>query len=160
MFGSMEATKELLFPDEAPDFKGLLPSYNKTTLRVTHLWEPLLVYGIHCSLSGLSQPLPKGGKWALHTRLFSEKRCFYFQPCLFPHLINLVASMGVYLFLFFLSSSATLFLAAMAVWPLTLAPWMFLPSVHLAMVITKESRDQQKVSTEKRSDFEPRPKPG
>lgn len=108
MFGSMEATKELLFPDEAPYFKALLPSYNKTTLRVTHLWEPLLVYGIHCSLSGLSQPLPKGGKWALHTRLFSEKRCFYFQSCLLPHLINLVASMSVYLFLFFLSSSATL----------------------------------------------------
>lgn len=32
MFGSMEATKELLFPDEAPYFKALLPSYNKTML--------------------------------------------------------------------------------------------------------------------------------
>lgn len=27
MFGSMEATKELLFPDAAPYFKGLLPSH-------------------------------------------------------------------------------------------------------------------------------------
>lgn len=58
----MEATKELLFPDAAPYFKGLLPSYNKMMLRVTHLWEPLLVYGVHCAVSGLSQPLPKGGK--------------------------------------------------------------------------------------------------
>lgn len=122
MFGSMEATKELLFPDEAPDFKGLLPSYNKTTLRVTHLWEPLLVYGIHCSLSGLSQPLPKGGKWALHTRLFSEERCFYFQPCLFPHLINLVASIGcvsVSLLPFLLSHTSSLLQ-----WLFDLSPWL------------------------------------
>lgn len=112
MFGSMEATKELLLPDAAPYFKGLLPSYNKMMLRVTHLWEPLLVYGVHCTVLVLSQPLPKGGKWAFRTRLLSKKGHFYFQPCLFPflwpHLTNLVASMSVYLFLFFLSSSATL----------------------------------------------------
>lgn len=150
MFGSTEATKELLF------FLMRLRISRGCFLYIT-IWcsespicgNPCLCMEYTTQCHCWASHCPKEGNGPF-TRVCSARK----DVSIFNHVSSLsfdhfsIIWWPPWVCICFSSSfrpQPHFFLAAMADWPFPLAAWMFLPSVHLAMLITKESRDQQKV---------------